>query len=76
MNLSVFIARLWPACMGKSAAIILFVLCALPVCMMTALITPPGQSPDEIPHTARALGLLHGAILGVRKEVVAVHSVT
>lgn len=44
----------------------LFLLCALPVTVLTALITPPGQSPDEPAHVARAAGLLHGAVLGVR----------
>lgn len=53
---------------GKSAVIALFLLCALPVTVLTALITPPSQSPDEVTHYARALGLLHGAILGVKKS--------
>jgi hypothetical protein len=52
---------------GKSAVMALFVLCALPVTVLTALMTPPGQSPDEPAHIARAAGLLHGAVLGVRK---------
>ncbi|MGO9817000.1 MAG: hypothetical protein ACLPG5_02830, partial [Acidocella sp.] len=46
----------------------LFLLCALPVAVLTALITPPGQSPDEPAHVVRAAGLLHGAALGVRKQ--------
>jgi hypothetical protein len=61
----------WSACArvlgGKFPIIWLFVLCALPVGVMTALITPPGQSPDEIAHTSRALGLLHGELWGERK---------
>ncbi|HUM08624.1 MAG TPA: DUF2142 domain-containing protein [Acidocella sp.] len=52
---------------GKSAVMALFLLCALPVTVLTALITPPGQSPDEPAHIVRAAGLLHGAVLGVRK---------
>lgn len=48
----------------------LFLLCALPVTVLTALFTPPGQSPDEPAHVARAAGLLHGAILAVRKPVL------
>jgi hypothetical protein len=46
---------------------LLFLFCALPVTVMVALLTPPGQSPDEPAHLARAAGLLHGAILPVRK---------
>ena len=46
----------------------LFVLCALPVLVLTALLTPPGQSPDEPTHVARAEGLLHGAVLGARAQ--------
>lgn len=53
---------------GKSAVMALFLLCALPVVLITALITPPGQSPDEVTHYARALGLLHGAVLGVKQS--------
>lgn len=53
---------------GKSAVIALFLLCALPVSVITALITPPSQSPDEEMHFCRALGLLHGAVLGVKKS--------
>lgn len=52
---------------GKSAVMALFLLCALPVTVLIALITPPGQSPDEPAHIARAAGLLHGAVLGVRQ---------
>jgi hypothetical protein len=54
---------------GKPAVIALFLLCALPVTILTALMTPPGQSPDEPAHIARAAGLLHGAVMGVRKPV-------
>lgn len=53
---------------GKSAVMALFLLCALPVTVLTALVTPPGQSPDEVAHYARALGLLHGAVLGVKRS--------
>ncbi len=56
--------------MGKNAILAFFVLCAFPTGLMMALITPPGQSPDEPAHMARALGLLHGAVLGVRKPFI------
>ena len=45
----------------------LFLACALPVLVLTALLTPPGQSPDEPAHLIRANGLLHGAFMPVRK---------
>jgi uncharacterized membrane protein len=48
----------------------LFLLCALPVSVTTALVTPPGQSPDEVTHYCRALGLMRGIILGVRHSDV------
>lgn len=51
---------------GKYAVMALFLLCALPVTVMTALVTPPSESPDEVTHYARALSLLHGAIIGVK----------
>ena len=53
---------------GKSAVMALFLFCSLPIVLITALITPPGQSPDEVTHYARALGLLHGAVLGVKQS--------
>ena len=52
---------------GKNAVMALFLLCALPVTVLTAVLTPPSQSPDEVTHYARALGLLHGAVLAVKK---------
>jgi uncharacterized membrane protein len=51
---------------GKHAVMALFLLCALPVVVTTALVTPPSESPDEVTHYARALSLLHGAIIGVK----------
>jgi uncharacterized membrane protein len=54
---------------GKSFLIIVFILCALPVGIIIAALTPPGQSPDEPAHVGRAASLLHGGILGVRKTV-------
>ncbi|MBU6419982.1 MAG: DUF2142 domain-containing protein [Proteobacteria bacterium] len=45
----------------------LFLACALPVLALTALLTPPGQSPDEPAHLVRADSLLHGALLLTRK---------
>jgi Predicted membrane protein (DUF2142) len=53
---------------GKSAVLACFILCALPVGLLTALITPPGQAPDEPNHTARAAGLLHWAVVGERRN--------
>jgi len=53
---------------GNPAFIALFILCALPSGIVTAMITPPGQSPDEYHHLGRAEGLLHGAVLGGRKQ--------
>ncbi len=52
---------------GKQSLMALFVLCALPGTVFTALITPPGQSPDEVTHYARALGLMRGVLLGERR---------
>ncbi len=37
---------------------------------MTALVTPPGQSPDEPAHLARAAGLLHFVVVGERWTVL------
>ncbi|GAN81086.1 DUF2142 domain-containing protein [Acidocella aminolytica] len=45
----------------------LFLACALPVLVMVALLTPPGQSPDEPAHLVRANGVLHGALFLTRK---------
>jgi len=52
---------------AKTQLVWLFLLCALPAAVAMAVITPPGQVPDEPAHMARAAGLLHGAVLGVRK---------
>jgi hypothetical protein len=52
---------------GKYRLLWIFMLCALPLGLMIAVITPPGQSPDEPAQVVRATGLLHGAILGTRK---------
>jgi hypothetical protein len=56
--------------LGKRALIFAFVVCALPLCIITALITPPGQSPDEPAHVARAEGLLRGYVMGTRVRFV------
>ncbi|MBU6448717.1 MAG: DUF2142 domain-containing protein [Rhodospirillales bacterium] len=45
----------------------LFLACALPVLALTALLTPPGQAPDEPAHLIRANSLLQGALMPVRK---------
>jgi hypothetical protein len=55
---------------GKARLLWIFMLCALPLGLAVTFITPPGQSPDEAAQVARAAGLLHGAILGVRKPGV------
>jgi hypothetical protein len=52
---------------AKRQLIALYILCALPLGMFLALAIPVGQAPDEPAHMARAEGLLHGAILAVRK---------
>ncbi len=57
------VLRSW---LGKRALVAMFVLCALPACISIALLTPPGQSPDEAAHVARAEGLLRGEVLGRR----------
>ena len=46
----------------------LFLACALPVLALTALLTPPGQAPDEPAHLIRVNSLLHGALMPVRKS--------
>jgi uncharacterized membrane protein len=53
---------------GKSALMVLFLFCAFPGSILTALITPPSQSPDEVTHYARALGLLHGAVIAQKSS--------
>jgi hypothetical protein len=52
---------------AKPRIVGLFLLCALPAASVMAMLTPPGQVPDEPAHTARAAGLLHGAVVAVRK---------
>jgi uncharacterized membrane protein len=53
---------------AKPVLVALFLFCALPAGMLMALLTPPGQVPDEPNHLARAAGLLHGEVLIVHKE--------
>jgi hypothetical protein len=53
----------------KSVLLAAFLMCALPLGVMSALLTPPGQVPDEPNQARRAAGLLHGAVFAVRKEV-------
>ncbi len=50
----------------KNILMALFLFCALPVTGLTALLTPPGQSPDEPAHMVRAAGLLDGQIIAHR----------
>jgi uncharacterized membrane protein len=54
----------------KNLIVLIFVLIALPTGVLLAVLTPPGQVPDEQAQVARALGLLHGAVLAVRKPVI------
>jgi hypothetical protein len=54
---------------AKRFLIAAFLLCAGPLGIASAVITPPGRVPDEPTHVARAAGLLHGAVFAVRKEV-------
>jgi hypothetical protein len=55
---------------GKPRLIVIYLICALPAGISMAMLTPQGQVPDEPAHMARAAGLLHGAILPVRKMVM------
>ncbi len=48
----------------------LFLLFALPTLSFIAFATPPGESPDEAAHLARAGSLLHGQLLGSRRPVL------
>jgi hypothetical protein len=52
---------------GKPALILTFLLCALPVGLIAAVATPPGQVQDETAHLIRAAGLLHGAVFAERR---------
>lgn len=67
MNRAAWWRQNWRLWMGKRSLVALYFFCALPTGLLISLITPPGQSPDEPAHLARAAGLLHGAILAVRK---------
>jgi hypothetical protein len=62
--------RGWLRANSKTVLVAAFLFCALPLGLMSALLTPPGQVPDEPTHVARAAGLLRGAVFAVRKEVL------
>lgn len=47
----------------------LFVALAFPVMVLTAIFTPPAQSPDEVAHLVRANGLLQGHVFLTRQPV-------
>lgn len=47
---------------------VLFLLLGGPVCLLNAVLVPPGEVPDEIAHISRADGLRHGSILGKRRS--------
>ena len=55
------------AASSKPALICLFLILAAPPIFHMSRLTPPGQAPDEPAHLVRAEGLLHGAVLAVRK---------
>lgn len=50
----------------KRLIVLAFLIIALPTGVLMAVLTPPGQVPDEQAHLARALSLLHGAVLAQR----------
>ncbi len=62
------IIRLFNDGSAKKILIIIYLLCAFPTGFSLAVLTPPGQVPDEPAHMARAAGLLHGAILATKKS--------
>jgi hypothetical protein len=49
---------------------VLFVIIALPTCMLLAILVPPGQVADEPAHIARADALRHGVLHGWRRDIV------
>jgi hypothetical protein len=57
----------WQYLSFKRLVIAIFVLCALPEGIFLAVATPLAQVSDETSHVARELGLLHGAVVPVRK---------
>ncbi len=62
-----------PAPRGRAAKAWLvagFLSCALPVGLTAAILMPSGQVPDEATHTARAAGLLRGAVLASRRWAI------
>jgi hypothetical protein len=60
-------AGFWDRLSAKPVLVALFLFCALPAGMLMALLTPPGQVPDEPNHVARAAGLLHGEVLIIHR---------
>lgn len=56
----------WTA--GRVLAVVFMVL-AGPLLVVQALLIPPGYVPDEPDHAARAEGLSHGSVMGMRGEV-------
>ncbi len=62
-----------PAPRGRAAKAWLvagFLACALPVGLTAAILMPSAQVPDEATHTARAAGLLRGAVLASRRWAI------
>ncbi len=52
---------------AKWVLVALFLVLGGGAAVRMSLLTPPGQVPDEPAHLARAAGLLHGAVLAVRR---------
>lgn len=52
---------------GFAAPPLLFILLVFPVLVLSALIVPPGEIPDEVAHIVRANSLLHGQLFGERR---------
>ena len=56
------------ATMDRSRLVLpaLFLILAVPVMLISAVLVPTGEVPDEVAHIVRANGLLHRSILGYR----------
>ncbi len=54
---------------GGRVVALLFLLVALPTCIVLARLIPPGQSPDENSHVVRAASLLHWNLTGTRTAI-------
>ncbi len=66
--------RQWLAALNRlfgthNAVVLLFILFALPTCLVLAMLVPLGEVPDEPAHVVRAASLLRGEILGQRRTL-------